>query len=159
MTPPLPRAPAQFAVYEPARAAAAAALRAVGGAGAAPAAADDARAQLAHVAGGAAAGTLGKLVVYPLDTVKKRAQAARMVRTGAYGQPHAAYAGALHTLRALAAEDDDAPRRRLLPRAWFKGLAPSLLKAALGTAATFWAYEFAAAALRKQPWACRDPPA
>jgi hypothetical protein len=96
--------------------------------------------------------------VYPLDTVKKRAQAARMARTGAYGQPHAAYAGALHTLRALAAEDDDAPRRRLLPRAWFKGLAPSLLKAALGTAATFWAYEFAAAALRKQPWACRDDP-
>lgn len=125
---------------------------------------------LAHLIGGAAAGTLGKLSVYPLDTVKKRAQTACMARAEVYGQPIAEYRGALHALRELAREDERLAhgtepaaagggrglrllRFLLPPRAWFKGLGPSLLKAALSTAATFLAYEAASDAIRESDWA------
>jgi hypothetical protein len=43
---------------------------------------------------------------------------------------------------------------RRFPRAWFKGLSPSLLKAAGGAALTFWSYESGARLLRRQAWAC-----
>jgi hypothetical protein len=44
---------------------------------------------------------------------------------------------------------------RRFPRAWFKGLSLSLLKAAGGAALTFWSYESGARVLRQQAWACQ----
>ena len=55
---------------------------------------------------GAAAGAAVKLATYPLDTVKRRAQAAGMSRAGVYGRPHApVFRGTLATLAAIAAEE------------------------------------------------------
>ena len=100
--------------------------------------------QASQFCGGALAGALGKLVVYPLDTVKKRFQTAALSARAA----PAAASSVLRALVLIAREDAAAPGTLgLVPRALFKGLTPSLLKTALSTAITFWAYEAALRAL------------
>lgn len=55
---------------------------------------------------GAAAGAAVKLATYPLDTVKRRAQAAGMARADVYGRPHApVFRGTLPTLAEIAVEE------------------------------------------------------
>ena len=107
------------------------------------------RKQLRSLACGALAGTLGKLVVYPLDTVKKRLQVRGMRRDGGYGAAPREYTGTADALLAIAREEGVAS-------GWFKGIGPSLLKAGLAAAATFFFYEASADVLREQPWAVRS---
>lgn len=87
---------------------------------------------------GAIAGTLGKLSVYPLDTVKKRLQVQGMKRNETYGAIRV-YTGTLHAIRSIISEEGIA--------GLYKGLSPSLLKAGTGAAVTFWSYEFAVSCL------------
>jgi hypothetical protein len=89
---------------------------------------------------GGIAGTAGKLATYPLDTVKKRLQVAGMARAPVYGAAIVPYAGTLDALRRIAAEEG-------VLRGWYKGTAPSLVKAGGGAALMFWSYDAAARAL------------
>jgi solute carrier family 25 thiamine pyrophosphate transporter 19 len=98
---------------------------------------------LRSLASGALAGTVGKLVVFPLDVVKRRMQAQSQQRDARYGAAREPYRGTLDALRSIAREEG--------PRALLKGLAPSLLKAGAAAALTFWSYETAAARLRQSP--------
>lgn len=90
-------------------------------------------AQARSLACGALAGVLGKLAVYPLDTVKRRMQVQGMARSAAYGAP-TAYAGTLDALATIAREEG-------VIGGWYKGTVPALLKSAVSVAVTFWAYE------------------
>jgi len=128
-TPPYPT-PKQFLAYEHALAA----LRASGWHGAA-----DTEALVA----GAAAGVVGKLAMYPLDTVKKRLQVGGMQRSAAYGVT-ANYAGAVEALVRIAREEG-------VIAGWYKGTVPSLWKAAAGAALTFWGNEAATRLLARYP--------
>jgi solute carrier family 25 (mitochondrial thiamine pyrophosphate transporter), member 19 len=101
--------------------------------------------QLKSLVCGAAAGTLGKLFVYPLDTVKKRLQTGGMQRAAVYGRS-VVYRGTWDALTRIAREEG-------VVRGLFKGTAPSLLKAGAAAALTFWSYESAAEWLRGQEWA------
>lgn len=93
----------------------------------------------ASLAAGALAGLTSKLAVYPLDTVKKRLQMSGVVRASAYG-PSYAYGGTLDALRTIAREEGVA-------RGLYRGVAPSLLKAALSTALWFAVHNACAGAL------------
>ena len=95
---------------------------------------------------GALAGTLAKLVTYPLDTVKRRVQAAGMRRHEVYGAPPRVHATTLATLVAIAREEG-------ILRGLYKGTAPALLKSGIGAAATFGAYDIARSALAQFDWA------
>jgi hypothetical protein len=90
-------------------------------------------AQARSLACGALAGVVGKLAVYPLDTVKRRLQVQGMARSHAYGAP-AHYAGTLDALVTIAREEG-------VVGGWYKGTTPALLKSAVSVAVTFWAYE------------------
>jgi len=92
---------------------------------------------------GAFAGTLGKLFVYPLDTIKKRLQVQGMKRNETYGETRT-YSGTINALRSIAIEEGIT--------GLYKGLSPSLLKAGTGAAMTFWSYELAVACLRDNGW-------
>jgi len=144
-----------FSLYEGLGAAwdarAPAAAAALGGAlpaalGGAPPA--EALAQARALLCGCAAGAGAKLLVYPLDTAKRRLQVQGFARAPALGPPPPRYAGAAHALASMAAGPEGA-------RGWFKGLAPALAKAGASAALGFWAYEGAARALRGAgpPWA------
>ena len=103
-------------------------------------------AQISHLRNllcGAFAGTLGKLFVYPLDTVKKRLQVQGMKRSETYGEMRT-YTGTFNALSSIAIEEGI--------MGLYKGLSPSLLKAGTGAAMTFWSYELAATCLREQGW-------
>ncbi|KAF9616759.1 hypothetical protein IFM89_032312 [Coptis chinensis] len=85
---------------------------------------------------GLAAGTCAKAVCHPLDVVKKRFQIEGLQRHPKYGArvEHRAYRG-MH----------DALRRILQAEGWaglYKGIVPSIIKAAPAGAVTFVAYEF-----------------
>lgn len=110
-------------------------------------------AQLRSLFAGAAAGVLGKLSVYPFDTVKKRLQMQKGTtkessdvskRTQVYR-----YKGTADALISIA-------RQEGIFRGWFKGTVPSLIKAGAAAALTFWSYEGAASWLRQQSWAVRQ---
>ena len=115
-----------------------------GGAEAGGADADSGPSALRSLAAGALAGTLGKLVVFPLDVVKRRMQAQTQRRDARYGEARAPYTGTLDALRSIAREEG--------AQGLFKGLAPSLLKAGAAAALTFLVYETAASRLRRVEW-------
>ena len=86
---------------------------------------------------------MARLVIHPLDVVKKRFQVAGLARDLRYGERVAArefstFAGAV---RAIA--------RREGVAGFYKGLAPGLIKSAPASAITFAAYEFATAAIAR----------
>ena len=100
---------------------------------------------------GMAAGTCGKLCVYPLDTVKKRAQVGGLVRSSRYGAHvghdwFAAEGGgsSLGAARAIARDEG--------ARALYKGLVPTLLKVAPAAGVTFVCYEWCKAELLARGW-------
>lgn len=97
---------------------------------------------------GALAGIIGKFVVYPLDTVKKRLQMSGVARPAAYG-PQETYTGAWDALVKIA-------RKEGVVRGWYKGTVPSIMKAAMGAALTFWSYD-AATRLLEQYECFRKP--
>ncbi|PIA65575.1 hypothetical protein AQUCO_00100816v1 [Aquilegia coerulea] len=85
---------------------------------------------------GLAAGTFAKAVCHPLDVVKKRFQIEGLQRHPKYGAQveHRAYNGMYHALRQI-----------LQAEGWaglYKGIVPSIIKAAPAAAVTFVAYEF-----------------
>ena len=92
---------------------------------------------------GFGAGCVARLVIHPLDVVKKRFQVAGLARDLRYGERVAArefstFAGAV---RAIARKEGVA--------GFYKGLAPGLIKSAPASAITFAAYEFATAAIAR----------
>lgn len=94
---------------------------------------------LSYVGTGAVAGLLSKLVVYPLDTVKKRMQMRQVPRCETYGViPH--YATSWDCLL-------DILRKEGL-RGLYKGTYPSLLKSVVTHSSTFATYEVALVALQ-----------
>ena len=112
-------------------------------------------AQLRSLLAGGAAGVLGKLAVYPLDTVKRRLQVQGMRGSGggsggggggSWGAgPPRDYAGTLDALARIAREEG--------PLAgWYRGTLPAVLKSAVSVAVTFWAYERCQGGLRAQGW-------
>jgi solute carrier family 25 thiamine pyrophosphate transporter 19 len=93
---------------------------------------------------GASTGTFSKLVTLPLDNAKKRMQI----------QGHFAEAGKQSEVRYSGMIDCLAKSyARVGVRGWFRGLSPSLIKAAPNSAVTFAAYEFAKRTIlsRKNP--------
>ncbi|KAF5175514.1 Mitochondrial thiamine diphosphate carrier [Thalictrum thalictroides] len=85
---------------------------------------------------GLAAGTCAKAVCHPLDVVKKRFQIEGLQRHPKYGArvEHRAYKGMYHALRQI-----------LKAEGWaglYKGIVPSIIKAAPAGAVTFVAFEF-----------------
>ncbi|PIA61518.1 hypothetical protein AQUCO_00300798v1 [Aquilegia coerulea] len=85
---------------------------------------------------GLAAGTCAKAVCHPLDVVKKRFQIEGLQRHPKYGArvEHRAYKGMYHALRQI-----------LQAEGWaglYKGIVPSIIKAAPAGAVTFVAFEF-----------------
>lgn len=90
-----------------------------------------------NAACGFASGCVARLVIHPLDVVKKRFQVAGLARSLRYGERVAAaefstFGGAF---RAIAAKEG--------VRGFYKGLAPGLVKSAPASAITFAAYETA----------------
>lgn len=84
---------------------------------------------------GFAAGTIARLVIHPLDVVKKRFQVAGFSRSLAYGQrvdAHA-YRNFLTAVRTIAKTEGVA--------GFYKGLFPSLVKSAPASAVTFAVFE------------------
>ena len=94
----------------------------------------DRRSSLRALLCGALSGTLAKLAVYPLDTVKKRAQVRGMSRAPELGEPLSLYRSSFHALVTIAREEG-------VVRGWYKGTTPSLLKAGLSAGLTFAAKE------------------
>ena len=85
---------------------------------------------------GSASGLGAKLVVYPLDMAKKRLQVEGFSggRGPGFGRAHPRYGRSLTgCLRTVVREEG--------PRALYKGLTPSLLKAVLTAASHFYVYE------------------
>uniref|UniRef100_A0A8C5WGL4 Mitochondrial thiamine pyrophosphate carrier n=1 Tax=Leptobrachium leishanense TaxID=445787 RepID=A0A8C5WGL4_9ANUR len=82
---------------------------------------------------GSGAGVISKIATYPLDLFKKRLQ------VGGFEQARSAF-GEVRTYRGLA-DCVSRVRREEGVRGFFKGLSPSLLKAALSTGLTFFSYE------------------
>ena len=101
-------------------------------------------AQVRSLTSGAAAGVIGKLAVYPLDTVKRRLQVQGMTRSSSYGATKT-YRGTLHALASIAREEGPIA-------GWYKGTVPAVLKSAVGAAVTFWSYEATLSALRRGGW-------
>ncbi|KAF0683548.1 Aste57867_24405 [Aphanomyces stellatus] len=96
---------------------------------------------LQTVGNGAAAGFVSKLMVYPLDTVKKRMQMQGVARTADYGEPIPAYPSAWQCGR-------DILRREGL-YGLYKGTVPSLLKSMVTHSCTFTVYELTARGLQR----------
>ncbi|ELK30974.1 Mitochondrial thiamine pyrophosphate carrier [Myotis davidii] len=83
---------------------------------------------------GSGAGVISKTLTYPLDLVKKRLQVGGFEQARAsFGQVRS-YQGLLDCARQVLREEG-------VP-GFFKGLSPSLLKAALSTGLVFFWYEF-----------------
>lgn len=83
---------------------------------------------------GSFAGVISKTITYPFDLFKKRLQVAGFEEARMqFGQVRA-YRGFVDCVVTIAREEG--------PRGFFKGLSPSLLKAAMSTGFTFFWYEF-----------------
>ncbi|RHX97198.1 hypothetical protein DYB25_001051 [Aphanomyces astaci] len=94
---------------------------------------------LQTVGNGAIAGFVSKLLVYPLDTIKKRMQMQGVPRHADYGHTIPSYASAVHCGR-------DIFRHEGL-YGLYKGTIPSLLKSMLTHSCTFTIYELTAQSL------------
>ncbi|KFQ42601.1 Mitochondrial thiamine pyrophosphate carrier, partial [Nestor notabilis] len=82
---------------------------------------------------GSCAGIISKTLTYPFDLFKKRLQVGGFEQArAAFGQVRM-YSGLLDCIRQIMREEG--------PRGFFKGLSPSLLKAAVSTGLTFFWYE------------------
>lgn len=94
---------------------------------------------------GAVSGTFAKLLVYPLDLVKKRLQIRGFenARGLNFGQTPR-YNGFIHCIVHTIQHENLA--------AFYKGLVPSLFKATLSTALHFWLYESFVKFLTKHNW-------
>ena len=90
-----------------------------------------------NAACGFASGCVARLVIHPLDVVKKRFQVAGLARSLRYGErvTAAEFSTLGGAFRAIAAKEG--------VRGFYKGLAPGLVKSAPASAITFAAYEFA----------------
>jgi len=92
---------------------------------------------LANAACGFGAGSVARVIIHPLDVVKKRFQVAGLARSLRYGERVAAaefssFASAVGTIL-----------RKEGVRGFYKGLTPGLIKSAPASAITFAAYEAA----------------
>uniref|UniRef100_H3D314 Mitochondrial thiamine pyrophosphate carrier n=1 Tax=Tetraodon nigroviridis TaxID=99883 RepID=H3D314_TETNG len=105
-----------------------------------PPTAPDSGGNLRSLLCGAAAGMISKTVTYPLDLFKKRLQVGGFEAARVQFGRVRSYAGLLDCLVQVAQEEG--------LRGLFKGLSPSLLKAALSTGFTFFWYEFFLNAMR-----------
>ncbi|XP_075994895.1 mitochondrial thiamine pyrophosphate carrier [Genypterus blacodes] len=95
---------------------------------------------LRSLACGSGAGIISKTITYPFDLFKKRLQVGGFEAARAqFGQVRN-YRGLVDCVVQIAKEEG--------PRGFFKGLSPSLVKAALSTGFTFFWYEFFLNAMR-----------
>ncbi|XP_030591849.1 mitochondrial thiamine pyrophosphate carrier [Archocentrus centrarchus] len=90
---------------------------------------------------GSGAGMISKTITYPFDLFKKRLQVGGFEAARAHFGKVQSYRGLLDCMVQIAKEEGF--------RGFFKGLSPSLLKAALSTGFTFFWYEFFVNAMRK----------
>ncbi|CAI5727079.1 unnamed protein product [Hyaloperonospora brassicae] len=97
---------------------------------------------LSYVGSGAVAGLLSKLIVYPLDTVKKRMQMRHVPRSTAYGVIPMYSSSWRCFVDVLQREG---------VRGLYKGTVPSLLKSVVSASATFASYELMLEVLRHVP--------
>eukprot|EP00743_Colponemidia_sp_Colp-15_P005574 GILK01005995.1.p1 GENE.GILK01005995.1~~GILK01005995.1.p1 ORF type:complete len:307 (+),score=8.59 GILK01005995.1:64-984(+) len=88
---------------------------------------------LTHAVAGAFAGFLPKLVVHPVDVVKKRMQMQGVHRHTRYGSSDYTYRGVTDCVSKIAKHEG--------LRGFYKGLVPNVLKAAPASAITFVVYE------------------
>ena len=88
-----------------------------------------------NAACGFGAGCVARLIIHPLDVVKKRFQVAGLARSLRYGErvAPAAYASFGSAVRAIAAREG--------VRGFYKGLLPGIIKSAPASAITFAVYE------------------
>ncbi|EQC34172.1 hypothetical protein SDRG_08380 [Saprolegnia diclina VS20] len=93
------------------------------------------------VGNGAIAGFVSKLIVYPLDTIKKRMQMQGIPRPAAYGAAIPRYASSWRC-------GLDILRREGIA-GLYKGTVPSLIKSGVTHSCTFTVYEATASALRR----------
>lgn len=83
---------------------------------------------------GSGAGVLSKIIIYPLDVVKKRLQVQGFDKARAEFGGVRHYQGMKHCLYTIAMEEG-------IIHGFYKGLAPSLWKAALVSGSSFYVYE------------------
>ncbi|GAA6229573.1 mitochondrial thiamine pyrophosphate carrier [Lates japonicus] len=83
---------------------------------------------------GSGAGMISKTITYPFDLFKKRLQVGGFEEARAHFGQVRSYRGLVDCMAQIAKEEG--------VRGFFKGLSPSLLKAALSTGFTFFWYEF-----------------
>jgi len=95
----------------------------------------DALSATGNAACGFGAGCIARLIIHPLDVVKKRFQVAGLARSLRYGErvAPAAYVNFSSAFRSIAAREG--------VRGFYKGLVPGLLKSAPASAITFAVYE------------------
>jgi solute carrier family 25 thiamine pyrophosphate transporter 19 len=99
---------------------------------------------LLNAACGFGAGSVARVIIHPLDVVKKRFQVAGLARSLRYGERVAtaefsSFASAFATIL-----------RKEGVRGFYKGLTPGLIKSAPASAITFAAYEVASRAIAKK---------
>jgi solute carrier family 25 thiamine pyrophosphate transporter 19 len=95
---------------------------------------------LQTIGNGALAGFASKLIVYPLDTVKKRMQMQGVSRHADYGIPIPNYASSYRCVIAIVRQEGVI--------ALYKGTLPSLIKSMVTHSSTFTVYEVTSAILR-----------
>ena len=105
---------------------------------------------LLNAACGFGAGSVARVIIHPLDVVKKRFQVAGLARSLRYGERVAtaefsSFASAFATIL-----------RKEGVRGFYKGLTPGLIKSAPASAITFAAYEVASRAIAKKRSADED---
>ncbi|KAJ8404240.1 hypothetical protein AAFF_G00340130 [Aldrovandia affinis] len=91
------------------------------------------RGNLQNLLCGSCAGVISKTITYPFDLFKKRLQVGGFEKARAHFGQVRSYRGFSDCIAQIAKEEG--------PRGFFKGLSPSLVKAALSTGFTFFCYE------------------
>jgi len=92
-----------------------------------------------NAACGFGAGTVARLIIHPLDVVKKRFQVAGLARSLRYGERVGAYANFASAFGAILKKEGVA--------GFYKGLLPGVIKSAPASAITFAVYEATMVAL------------
>ncbi|OQS05494.1 Mitochondrial Carrier (MC) Family [Thraustotheca clavata] len=96
---------------------------------------------LQAIGNGAVAGFMSKLIVYPLDTVKKRMQMQGIPRHEAYGAAIPRYTSSWRCAHDILRHEGVA--------GFYKGTVPSLIKSGVSHSCTFTVYEITASILRR----------